>query len=128
MNLVDSSAWLEYLADGPGATEFAQAIEDTDALVVPTIVLYEVTKRITQLKDESAALAAAGAMTRGQVVDLTATLALEAARVSLLENLPLADSVILATARQQAAVLWTQDAHFRGLEGVQYRPAAGSGR
>lgn len=121
MNVVDSSAWLEYFGDGPNASEFAEAIEGTDDLVVPTLTLYEVFKRTRQIADESAALEAVGVMLQGRVVDFPATLALDAARVSLDTRLAMADAIILATARAESAVLWTQDAHFEGLLGVEYR-------
>ncbi len=121
MNVVDSSAWLEYFADGPNASFFAEPIEDIEALVVPTLSLFEVFKRVLQQSDESTALQAAAVMQQGTVVDLEATIALNAARLSVELRLPLADSVMLATARQHGAELWTQDADFEGIEGVQYR-------
>lgn len=121
MNVVDSSAWLEYFADGPNAAFFAEPIEDIEALVVPTLSLFEVFKRVLQQRDESTALEAAAVMQQGTVVDLEATIALNAARLSVELRLPLADSVILATARQYGAELWTQDADFEGIEGVRYR-------
>ena len=124
MNVVDSSAWLEYLADGPNAEFFVPAIEDVGAQVVPSLTIYEVFKRILQQRSENEALAAAALMRQGQVADLTGTLALAAARLSVSEALPLADSVILATARAHGATLWTQDADFEGRDGVRYKPAA----
>ncbi len=124
MNVVDSSAWLEYLADGPNATFFAPAIEEVAAQVVPSLTIYEVFKRILQQRSENEALAAAALMRQGQVADLTSTLALAAARLSVSEALPLADSVIMATARAHEATLWTQDADFEGRDGVRYRPVA----
>jgi toxin FitB len=121
VNVVDSSAWLEYFANGPNAGFFAPAIEKTSDLVVPSITLYEVFKRVLQQRDEGAALQAVALMQQGNVVDFDAALALEAARVSLEHRLPLADSVILVTGRAQGAVLWTQDADFEGMPGVEYR-------
>ncbi|MDE2962378.1 MAG: type II toxin-antitoxin system VapC family toxin [Acidobacteriota bacterium] len=121
MNVVDSSAWLEYFADGPNASFFAEPIEDIETLVVPTLSLFEVFKRVLQQRDESTALEAAAVMQQGTVVELEATIALNAARLSVELGLPLADSVILATARQYGAELWTQDADFDGIEGVRYR-------
>ena len=121
MNVVDSSAWLEYFADGPNASFFAEPILDIDALVVPTLSLFEVFKRVLQQRDESTALEAAAVMQQGTIVNLEATIALNAARLSVELGLPLADSVILATARQYGAELWTQDADFEGIEGVRYR-------
>lgn len=121
MNVVDSSAWLEYFADGPNAAEFAHAVETPEHLVVPALTVYEVYKRICQIRDESAALEAVGVMLQGRVVDLSATLAIESARLSLASGLAMADAVILATARAEEAVVWTQDSHFEGIPGVEYR-------
>lgn len=121
MNVVDSSAWLEYLGDGPCAPEFAQVIEKPVELVVPSLTVFEVFKRTFQLKGEATALEAVAVMLQGRVADVSATMALDAARISLNEGLPMADSVILATARSEGAVLWTQDAHFAGLPDVEYR-------
>jgi predicted nucleic acid-binding protein len=120
MNVVDSSAWLEYFADGSNADIFARAVEATDELIVPTICLYEVFKSVLRQRDESAALSAIAAMRQGRVVDLTERIALLAADLSLRTKLPMADSVILATARMHDAHIWTQDADFDGLEGVTF--------
>jgi predicted nucleic acid-binding protein len=121
VNVVDSSGWLEYFANGPNAGFFAPAIEKTSDLLVPSLTLYEVFKRVFQQRDESAALQAVAAMQQGMVIDLDATTAVAASRLSIEHRLPLADSVILATARAQAAVLWTQDADLKGMPGVEYR-------
>jgi len=125
VNVVDSSAWLEYFADGPNAGFFARPIESTRELVVPSLTLYEVYKRIVQQRGDSDALQVVAVMQQGRVVNLDAGLSLRAARLSLAHGLPLADSVILATARDFEAVLWTQDGDFEGLPDVQYRPARG---
>jgi predicted nucleic acid-binding protein len=122
MNVVDSSGWLEYFADGPNAGFFAPAAEDLDHLVVPTISLYEVFKRVLQQSTEGAALQAIAIMEQGQMVDLTPPLALRAATLSAQLKLPMADSIILATARAHGATLWTQDSDFEHVEGVRYRP------
>ncbi len=122
MNVVDSSAWLEYFGDGPNAEEFASAIEDTERLIVPTLIVFEVFKRTAQIADETAALDAVGVMMQGTVVELSASLSLDAARLSLESGLAMADAIILATARLHEAVLWTQDAHFDGMGGVEFRP------
>lgn len=120
MNVVDSSGWLEYFADGSNAGFFARAIQDPAALIVPTLSIYEVFKRVLQQRDESEALRAIAVMLQGTVVDLTAAIALSAARISAEKRLPMADSVILATARAHDAVLWSQDADFEGVAGVRY--------
>ena len=121
MNLVDSCGWLEYFADGPNAKFFGKAIEDVDRLLVPTICLLEVFKRVFQQRDEAAALQAVTNMQEGRVVSLDTATALTAARISADLKLPMADSVILATARAHDAVVWTQDVDFDGLPGVKYK-------
>jgi len=121
VNVVDSSAWLEYFADGPNAADFTAAIESTAELVVPSLTLFEVFKRTCQIADEATALAVLATMLQGRIVELTAPLAVQAARVSLETGLAMADSIILATAREHEATLWTQDAYFRGLPNVEYR-------
>jgi predicted nucleic acid-binding protein len=120
MNVVDSSGWLEYFADGPNAAFFAPAIEKTGDLIIPTLSLYEVFKRVLQQQGESKALQAIAVMYQGQVIALDATLALAAAKASVELGLPMADSIILATAREHGATLWTQDADFTDIEGVKY--------
>ena len=121
MNVVDSSAWLEYFANGSNASFFAGPIEAIDELIVPSLTIHEVFKRVLQQRDESNALRAVAVMQQGSVVDLDARLALFAARVSLDTRLPMADSIVLATARLHQATLWTQDADFASLPGVRYR-------
>ena len=121
MNVVDSSGWLEYFANGPNADFFAPAIEDMGRLIVPSVSILEVFKRVLQQRGESDALQAVAVMQQGQVVDLDTTLALRAGKVGVALKLPLADSIILATAQVYGAVLWTQDADFDGLPDVKYK-------
>jgi len=120
MNVVDSSGWLEYFADGNNASFFAPAIQKPADLLVPTVSIYEVFKRVLQQRDETQALQAVSAMQQGSVVDLDASIALAAAKLSTETRLPMADSVMLATARAFLAALWTQDAAFEDIEGVKY--------
>lgn len=120
MNLVDSSGWLEYFADGANADFFAPAIEEVARLIVPTISLLEVFKRVLQQRGENDALQAVALMQQGKLVEPDAGLALSAAKLGHELKLPLADSVILATARKYNAIVWTQDSDFEGLEGVRY--------
>ena len=120
MNVVDSSGWLEYFADAPNADFFASAIENIAELVVPSLSLYEVFKRVLQQRGEDGALQAVGVMAQGQVVDLDMELAINAAKISVELRLPMADSIMLATARAYSATLWTQDADFQNVEGVRY--------
>jgi predicted nucleic acid-binding protein len=122
VNLVDSSAWLEYFADGPQAQAFAKAIEDIDRLVVPSIVLLEVARRVRQQRDDATALTVVAQMRRARVVDLDADLAVTAGLLGVREKLPMADSIILATARLMEATIWTMDADFEGLPNVRYFP------
>lgn len=121
MNVVDSSAWLEYLADGPNAGFFAFAIEATDELIVPSVCLLEVFERVCQQRGDGAALQVVALMQQGRVVDLDSALALIAGKIGIDEKLALADSVVLATARQADATLWTQDADFQGQPDVKFR-------
>jgi predicted nucleic acid-binding protein len=120
VNVVDSSGWLEYFADGPNAAFFAPAIEATRELLVPTLSLYEVFKRVLQQRGEGQALQAVALMQQGQIVDLTAAIALSAAKASIERRLPMADSIMLLTAQTHGATFWTQDADFNGVEGVKY--------
>jgi predicted nucleic acid-binding protein len=120
MNVVDSSGWLEYFAEGKNAEFFAPAIEDTEHLLVPVICIYEVFKRVMQQRGLGAAQANIGDMQGGCIIDLDAALAMSAAKISVELKLAMADSLILATTRAYQAMLWTQDEHFEGMEGVQY--------
>ena len=120
MNVVDSSAWLEYFADGPNAAVFAKPIEAIRSLLVPSLSLFEVFKRVTQQRNEDEALRAIAVMEQGKVVDLDRATALEAARLSLLHGIAMADSVMLATSRRHHATFWTQDSDFDGMSDVKY--------
>ena len=120
MNIVDSSGWLEYFADGENASFFAPAIEDTGRLIVPVICMYEVFKRLMAQRGEHTALVHIGDMHHGQVADLTASIALQVAKISTELKIAMADSIILATARAYNAILWTQDADFAGIDGLEY--------
>lgn len=120
MNIVDSSGWLEYFANGPNARHFLAPLSDTASLVVPVVSIYEVFKVALRERGETEALQAAAAMQKATVSDLTTKLALSASKLSLKHNLPMADSIILATAELHDATLWTQDADFKGIRGVKY--------
>ena len=120
-NVVDSSGWLEYFAEGPNAEFFGPPIEAQKDLIVPVISIYEVFKRVLQQKNEGEALQAVAQMLKGRVIPLDTQLALLAAKISRDLTLPMADSIILATARAYHAVLWSQDEHFDGIKGVRYR-------
>ena len=120
MNIVDSSGWLEYFANGPNAQRFLPVLKETISLVVPVISIYEVFKVVLRESGENAAIQAAMAMQKATVVEMTSRLAMAAAKISLELSLPMADSMILATARIHNATIWTQDAHFKDIAGVKY--------
>ncbi len=117
-NVVDSSGWLEYFTDSDRAPYFATAIEDAGNLFIPVISIYEVFKKVLRERGEDDALQVASMMQDGQLIELDCALALEAAR----HDLPLADSIIYATAMRHKATLWTQDEHFKDLPNVRYFP------
>lgn len=121
MNVVDSCGWLEYFADGSNAGFFAPVLEDTDTLLVPSLSVFEVCKRVALQRGERAARQAADFMARGEIVGLDADTALAAALYSAKHQLPMADSIILVTARNFQATLWTQDADLKGHKGVKYK-------
>jgi predicted nucleic acid-binding protein len=122
MNIVDSSGWLAYFADEPNAKHFLTPLNDSASLVVPTITIYEVFKVIIRETNENDALQAIVAMRKGTVVDLTIPLAISASKLSLEYNLPMADSIILATAKEYNAILWTQDSDFKNMKNLKYFP------
>ena len=114
--VLDSSCWLEYFADTDRADLFAPAVELVETLIVPVLTVYQVVKKLAREAGDEVASAALSLMQRGRIVNIDLSLALEAA----VNGLPIADSIIYATARRHGAVLWTQDAHFDGLAGVQF--------
>jgi len=120
MNIVDSSGWLAYFADEPQAKHFHKPLNDPSSLVVPTITLYEVFKVVLRETTENEALQAIAAMQKGKTVDLTPSLAISASKLRLAHSLPMADSIILATARDYDAVVWTLDSDFKSFKGVKY--------
>ena len=121
-HVVDSSAWLEYFAAGPNAAHFREPLKQVDRLIVPTITLFEVFKVVHRQRGENAAIQAVALMKQGREIPLDASLAMQSAQLSLELKLPMADSIILATARAHRAEIWTQDDDFEGLEGVHYFP------
>ena len=126
MNIVDSSGWLAYFADEPNAKHFITPLKDTASLVIPSVTIYEVFKVVLRKTSENEALQAAAAMQKGRVVDLTAMLAIAASKLSLKHGIPMADSIILATAKAFDAVIWTQDSDFKNIAGVKYFPKKNS--
>jgi toxin FitB len=120
MNLVDSCGWLEYFADGPLADYYARALEGPSGPIVPTLCIYEVFKKVSIERGEEMAMVVSARMQACDVAPLDPATALLAARLSVALKLPMADSVILATARERGAVLWTHDTHFREIPGVRF--------
>jgi predicted nucleic acid-binding protein len=120
MNLVDSSGWLEYLADSKNAKLFAPAIEKTDELMVSTINLYEVYKKILLEKDENSAIQVIGLMQQAKVINVNSSIAIQAAKLSYEQKIPMADSLIYITAKQNDGIVWTQDPDFKDLDDVKY--------
>lgn len=119
MNVVDSSGWLEYFADAPNADFFAPTIENVSELIIPSVSIYEVFKRVLQQRGEDDALQVVALMSQGNIVDLNLAIALDAAKISIELKLPMADSIILATTRAYNATSWTQDADLN-IEGVKF--------
>lgn len=122
MNIVDSSGWLAYFADEGNAKHFIVPLSNPSTLIVPTITIYEVFKVILRESSENDALQAVVAMQKGEVIDLNKSLALSAARLSLEHQLPMADSIILATAQEFKATIWTQDVDFKDISKFKYFP------
>ena len=120
MNIVDSCGWLEYFADDTNASFFSPIITNTKKLIVPSITITEVFKKIIQQKDEDLALQAISVMHQGTIVDLTSAIAVTAAQLGALHKLPLADSIIYSTAKHNKATIYTQDADFKDLDMVKY--------
>ena len=121
MNLVDSSGWLEYFADGKNADFFVSSIEDTENLMVSTINIYEVYKKVLREKDEESAIQAVALMQNSRIIDVDTSISLTAAKLSYDLKIPMADSLILSTARLYNAVLWTQDSDFENIPNVKYK-------
>jgi predicted nucleic acid-binding protein len=122
MNIVDSSGWLEYFSEGPNAEFFSSPLKDPTLLIVPVITIYEVFKVVLREAGENEALQAIAAMQKGQIKDLTLSIAMNAAKISLQHSLPMADSIILATASKFKCTLWTQDSDFENMPGVNFIP------
>ncbi len=120
MNIIDSSGWLEYFSDGPNASFFSRPLQETADILVPTITIYEIFKAVLRQRNESDALQSVALMQQGSVVDLTSHISILAAKMSIEHHLPMADSIILATARVYEATIWTQDSDFKDIDGVQY--------
>ena len=128
MNIVDSSGWLEYFSGGPNAENFLPPLQEPSSLIVPTITIYEVFKVVLRETGENEAIQAIAAMQKGEVVELTFSLAMNAAKLSMQHNLPMEDSIILATAISHNCIIWTQDSDFENLQRVKFFPKNGIGQ
>lgn len=121
MNVVDSCGWLEYIADGPNASFFESALSDLPNLIVPSITIYEVCKRVLLQRGQTFADRAVNAMSRGQVVHLDPDNLRLAAIASVRYKLAMADAIIWQTAQLHRAQLFTQDSDLMDAPNVQYR-------
>ncbi len=126
MNVVDSSGWIEFFVGGPSAGFFETPLTAVDKLLVPSVTVLEVYRYVLRKEGREKALSVAATMQQGRVVNLDAGLAIEAAELGASYGLPLADSVVYASALTHEATLWTQDADFDGLDHVEYRPKRGA--
>lgn len=122
LNVIDSVGWIEYFTDGPLADRYSKYIEDQSSIVTPSVVLYEVFKKILRDGSERAAVDAIAHIQQTNVVPLTAELAIVAAEISLEHRLAMADAIVYASARSAGATLVTSDFHFKDLCGVEYIP------
>src|SRR5215510_10515127 len=120
MNIIDSTFWLEYFADTEAGDIISEIIENSKELLVPTITIYEVFKKLLSEKGEDDALLAIAHMKQGKIVDLNDEISLSAAKISNNNKIPMADSIIYATNLKFNSILWTQDKHFEGLKSVNY--------
>ncbi len=124
MNVVDTSGWLEYFEGGANSELFAAPIKKVDKLIVPVICVYEISKVILRESSEDHLMLALAAIHKGRIINLSPSLATAAAKASLRYSLPMADSIIYATAMQFNATVWTQDIDFKGIPCVNYIPKA----
>ena len=120
MNIIDSTFWLEYFSGTEAGNIVSELIESVDKLIVPTITLYEVFKKLLLETTEDDALFAIAHMKQGNIIDLNDELALSAAKISKDYRIPMADSIIYATNIKFNCILWTQDKHFINLDSVNY--------
>jgi len=120
--LIDSYGWIEYFADGPLAENYATFIENANPenTVTPTIVIYEVYKRIKSIKGEEKALEAYAQMSCTKIVELTSPISLKAADISITLSLGMADSIVVATAKTYNAETVTSNEHLKSLERVKF--------
>ncbi len=126
MNVVDSCGWLEYFANGPNAVFFAPIIENEKKLIVPQVVVYEVTRRLVQQRGEQAAQLALEFLGKGRLMGLDEAGLCRAAIAAAQYKLAMADALIWQTAVTHGAQVYTQDAAFKDVPNVVYRTKAGA--
>jgi predicted nucleic acid-binding protein len=120
MNIVDSSFWIEYFAGTDAGNTVSKIIENTNDLIIPSITLYEVFKKLLLETSEDDALLCMAHMKQGKIINLNDELAFSAANLSIEFKLPMADSIIYATTVKYNCILWTQDHHFSNLDSVKF--------
>jgi len=122
MNIVDSSCWIEYLMDTEIGKNIAPIIENPNELIVPTITMFEVYKKLSTEKNELYAKEIVSYMQTGTVIELNASLNISAADISRKQKLAMADSIIYATSLLYSAVIFSCDKHFENFPNVKYFP------
>ena len=120
LHIIDTCGWLEYIAETSNAKNFEKAILDTNNLIVPAIVIYEVFKKICLDYNEDTALEVIAELKQGRVIEINETISIYAAKLSIEKKLPMADALIYATGLLFKATIYTQDNHFENLPGVKY--------
>ena len=118
--LMDSSGWIEFFTGGPLAERYAAYLTPRHDIITPTIVLYEVYKKIKREKGEETALLFTGRLSATHVVQLTESIAYLAADFSMRHGLAMADAIVYATAKDQEADVVTGDTDLKDLPGVVY--------
>ena len=120
MILIDSFGWIEFFIDGPRADQYESYFQNSLEILTPSIVLFEVYKKFKKERNEEEALLVAAQMQKTRVVHLNVEIALSAAELSLKYKLPMADSIVYATAQKEQCPVVTSDPHFENLEGVVF--------
>lgn len=118
MILIDSCGWIEFLSDGDKAEDYADYFAEIESIITPTIVIYEVIKKVLKERGEEAAVMVAAQMNCTKIIDLTESLSLLAVDLSVKHNLPMADAIVYATAKASECCVVTSDKHFKELENV----------
>ena len=122
MILIDSHGWIEYFSEGALAGSYGPYVEEANEenCITPTIVVYEVYRKMKSLLGEQKALEAFSQMSRTRIVELTSAISLKAADISLSLKLGTADAIVLATAQECSAEIVTSDRHLKDLNGVKF--------